>query len=52
MMTDFLGPLRTKYSWVGGGYSALQSVLGVKKRREVPELRRVFFTDITVLSQS
>ena len=54
MMADSSGPLRTKCSWVGGGFSALPIVLGVRKSlgAEVPDLRRVFFTDITVLSQA
>lgn len=54
MMADSSGPLRTKCSWVGGGFSALPIVLGVRKSlgAEVPDLRRVFFTDVTVLSQA
>lgn len=52
IMADFLGPLKTKYSWVGASLQG--SFLGVRRGQqgEVPKLRKASFTDVTLLSWS
>lgn len=53
MMADSSGPLRTKCSWVGGWWLCIANCAWGEEESggEDSDLRRVFVTDVTVLSQ-